>query len=103
VHSYYAGTKLPGDPITGMRMIYECIKSLHLQNGNLTKNLKEAKGQVADTRDELDKWRRARASVIQQAPAFHDSTHLFSSANVIFCSFFFRGTRMIAKFWSYEE
>jgi hypothetical protein len=42
-----------------------------MQNAMLLKNLKEAKGQVAEQRQELEKWKRARASVIPSWRPYH--------------------------------
>jgi hypothetical protein len=75
LHSRYPERKLPGDAITGIRMIYESMKALNQQNAQLSKNLKDARSQVSETKEELEKWRRSRASV----------THL--GAQWIFCSF----------------
>jgi hypothetical protein len=46
-----------------MRMIYDSMKALNQQNIQLSKNLKDAKSQVAETKEELEKWKRTRASV----------------------------------------
>jgi hypothetical protein len=63
LHSQYPGKKLPGDAISGIRMIYESMKVFNLQNEQLSKNLQAAKNQVAEARQELEKWKRTRASV----------------------------------------
>jgi hypothetical protein len=61
--SQYPGKKIPGDAISGIRLIYESMKVFSLQNEQLSKNLKAAKIQVAEARQELEKWKRTRASV----------------------------------------
>jgi hypothetical protein len=70
-HMHHPGKTLPGDPVVGIRMIHESVKALNMQNAMLLKNLKEAKGQVAEQRQELEKWKRARASVIPSWRPYH--------------------------------
>ena len=61
--SQYPGKQMPGDAISGIRLIYESMRVFNLQNEQLSKNLKAAKNQVAEARQELEKWKRTRASV----------------------------------------
>jgi hypothetical protein len=68
LHTRHPEKKLPGDIITGIRMIYDSMKALNQQNVQLVKNLKDAKHQVAETREELEKWRRLRGSVRPSQP-----------------------------------
>ncbi len=63
LHNRYPGTKLPGDAISGIRMMYDSMKYWHLQNAQLSKQLKDAKRLVAEKQEELEKWKRLRASV----------------------------------------
>lgn len=64
LHARYPGAKLPGDAISGIRMMYESLKALNQQNEQLAKYLKEAKRQVSEKHDDLEKWKRARVSVM---------------------------------------
>lgn len=68
LHARYPGAKLPGDAISGIRMMYDSLKALNQQNEQLAKYLKEAKRQVSEKQDDLEKWKRARVSVMPLGP-----------------------------------
>ncbi len=70
LHARYPGAQLPGDAISGIRMMHDSIKALNLQNAQLSKHLKEAKKIAAEKQEELDKWKRTRASVKSLTPRF---------------------------------
>jgi hypothetical protein len=70
LHARYPGAQLPGDAISGIRLMYDSIKALNLQNAQLSKHLKEAKKIAAEKQEELDKWKRTKASVMSLASRF---------------------------------